>query len=44
VTLPAPRGVPLAEDTTMYRKSWEDWFIIIGTLASVVALGNLWGA
>jgi len=25
----------------MYGTSWEDWFIIIGTLASVVVLGNL---
>jgi len=24
----------------MYGKSWEDWFIIIGTLASVVVLGR----
>jgi len=25
----------------MYRKSWEDWFIIIGTLGVVVVLGRL---
>jgi len=24
----------------MLEKTWEDWFVIIGTLAGVVALGN----
>jgi hypothetical protein len=32
---------PRAEANEMYRKSWEDWFIIIGTLATVVVFGNL---
>jgi hypothetical protein len=32
-------GVP-QPGATMYRKSWEDWFIIIGTLATVAWLGG----
>jgi hypothetical protein len=42
VTRPRPPGVSLGGgEKQMYRKSWEDWIIIIGTLATVVVFGNL---
>jgi hypothetical protein len=41
VTDPRSSGVPSPEGANMYGKSWEDWVIIIGTLATVVVFGNL---
>jgi hypothetical protein len=40
VTHPRRPGVFGSGGRTMLEKTWEDWFIIIGTLAGVVALGN----